>query len=526
MIKSTLDNSLDTYNGPWDKSAALHLLRRTLFGVSQKELSESLAGGLNFTIDRLFQPRSLQLLPQVYLNNDALPIGSVWVDQPYDQQSNNGRIRSFQSWWIQQMLQNSFSIHEKMILFWHNHFVIESAVVRDSRALFDYYKILNDNALGNFKELAKLITLAPAMLRYLDGQLNVNTSPNENYARELFELFTIGKGPQIAEGNYTNYTEQDVFSAARVLTGWRTNNATLAVTFQANLHDTDDKVFSSAFDKRVIQNGGALEYIELIDMIFAKEETAIHLARKLYRWFVYYHIDESVEENIIKPLANKIIQDDYEVLGAIELLLKSQHFYEQNLRGSMVKSPADFTLGLLRTSMDQLTENLAPQVRYAHYLYYLNVNTTLQMEISSPPQVAGWQAYFQEPAYYRQWANSVTIPLRKQLTDQIASEAGIIRAGFRSRLKVIELVENCNTPDDVREVVKELSALFLPKELSEIQEDYLVQALIPGLPEYEWGNQWRLLQGNPSDNNLRMAIENKLYGFFRVLFSLPEFQLG
>ena len=526
MVQTANSSTLATYTGPWDKSAAIHLLRRCLFGVNQAELSESLAGGLDYTINRLFQPRSPQLLPQVYLNNDALPIGTVWVDQPYDQQSNNGRIRSFQAWWTQQMLQNTFSIHEKMILFWHNHFVIESAVVRDSRALFDYYRILNDNALGNFKELTKLITLSPAMLRYLDGQLNVNTSPNENYARELFELFTIGKGPQIAEGNYTNYTEQDVFAAARVLTGWRVNNLDLSVTFRDNLHDQNEKVFSSAFDNHVIQNNGDREYIDLIEMIFAKEETAKHLARKLYRWFVYYQIDEAVEENIIKHLANRIIQDNYEVVGALKLLLKSQHFYELELRGSMVKSPADFTLGLLRCSMEQLTDSLPVQARYAHYLYYLNVNAALQMEISSPPQVAGWQAYYQEPAYYRQWANSVTIPLRKQLTDQIASAAGILRGGFRNTLCVIELVENCSMPDNVREVVRELSTLFLPKELSEIQEDYLVQALIPGIPEYEWGNQWRILQSNPSDTNLRMAIENKLYAFFRALFSLPEFQLG
>ena len=526
MKKLALTSTLVKYAGPWDKSAALHLLRRCLFGVSQAELAESVAGGMAYTIDRLFQARDLQQLPQVYLNNDVLPIGSVWIDQPYDQQSNNGRIRSFQSWWVQQMLQNTFSIQEKMILFWHNHFVIESAVVRDSRALFDYYKILNDNALGNFREFAKHITISPAMLRYLDGQSNINTSPNENYARELFELFTIGKGPQIGEGNYTNYTEQDVFSAARVLTGWRFNNLDLSVSFRPNLHDPNEKVFSSAFDNHVINNGGDQEYIELIDMIFAKEETAKHLARKLYRWFVYYQIDEVVEMNIIKPLADKIIQDDYEIVGALKMLLQSEHFYEQELRGSMVKSPADFSNGLFRTSMDQLTDNLSVQARYAHFLYYLNVNALLQMEISSPPQVAGWQAYYQEPAYYRNWANSVTIPLRKQLTDQVASESGILRGGFRSRLRVIDLVENCSIPDNVREVVKELSILFLPKALSQVQEDYLVQALIPGIPEYEWGNQWRTLQNDPSDTNLRMAIENKLYAFFRALFSLPEFQLG
>ena len=526
MKTLAINSTLAKYTGPWDKSAAIHLLRRCLFGVSQSELAESVAGGMDYSIERLFQPRDLQQLPQVYANNDVLPIGSVWVGQPFDQQSNGGRIRSFQAWWVQQLLQNTFSIHEKMILFWHNHFVIESAVVRDPRALFDYYQILNENALGNFKELAKLITISPGMLRYLDGQTNVNTSPNENYARELFELFTIGKGPQIGEGNYTNYTEQDVFSAARVLTGWRYNNADLSVSFRPNLHDPNEKVFSSAFDNHVISNGGDQEYIELIDMIFAKEETAKHLARKLYRWFVYYQIDETVEMNIIKPLADKIIQDNYDVIGALKMLLQSEHFYDEELRGSMVKSPADFSFGLFRTSMDQLTDNLSVQARYAHFLYYLNVNVLLQMEIASPPQVAGWQAYYQEPAYYRHWANSVTIPLRKQLTDQIASEGGILRGGFRSRLKVIELVENCSIPDDVRELVRELSIQFLPKAPSQLQEDYLVQALIPGLPEYEWGNQWRILQFDPSNTNLRMAIENKLYVFFRALFSLPEFQLG
>ena len=178
--------------------------------------------------------------------------------------------------------------------------------------------------------------------RYLDGYSNKKNSPNENFAREMFELYSIGKGPQIAEGDYTNYTEDDIKAATRVLTGWelddtfafldpdtglpagkmRSHMAGDGTTELATEHDTGQKVFSTKFGGAIIEPASLVEgfatveaaYAELdemIEMIFAQEETARFIARKLYRFFVYHFISEEVETDIIAPLAQELMNNDY-----------------------------------------------------------------------------------------------------------------------------------------------------------------------------------------------------------------------
>ena len=139
-----------------------------------------------------------------------------------------------------------------MVLFWHNHFVTQSETVEEARYLYRYCELLRNHALGNFKQLTQDVTLNPAMLWYLNGNTNFVGAANENYARELFELFTIGKGEQIGEGNYTNYTEQDVLAAAKVLTGWYDQYTTVTSSFLSDWHDKSNKLFSEAFDNQII----------------------------------------------------------------------------------------------------------------------------------------------------------------------------------------------------------------------------------------------------------------------------------
>jgi uncharacterized protein (DUF1800 family) len=141
-----------------------------------------------------------------------VPPGGVWVNAPYgDGTINSRRITSFKSWWTGQMLTQQVSLREKMVLFWHNHFSTQTATVSDSRYIYKHNNLLRTMAFGNFKELVKQITIDPAMLRYLNGYASSKTAPDENYARELQELFTMGKGPN------SKYTESDVKAAARLL---------------------------------------------------------------------------------------------------------------------------------------------------------------------------------------------------------------------------------------------------------------------------------------------------------------------
>ncbi|MFT6866034.1 MAG: hypothetical protein ACJA08_000861 [Cyclobacteriaceae bacterium] len=156
------------------------------------------------------------------------PIGETWVDKAYQSGKNFPRKKSYRAWSQGVLLNQQISAREKMCLFWINHFVAEMDAVADPRSNYDNTKLFYDNAFGSFQKLVEDVSISHAMLIYLNGNTNKNGAPNENYARELFELFSIGKGPLIAEGNYTNYTEEDIQQAARVLSGYTPSKIQIA----------------------------------------------------------------------------------------------------------------------------------------------------------------------------------------------------------------------------------------------------------------------------------------------------------
>ncbi|NJN50156.1 MAG: DUF1800 domain-containing protein [Polaribacter sp.] len=227
---------LQPFSGSFNEVHARHLLKRTTFGVTQTMVIEAVNLGLQATIDKLFDDKPLTSFPLKYqfdgqgsgrINDPDANYGETWVNgnvlpQVTDLQERNriinSRKRSLYAWFFLEMQNSNISIHEKMTLFWHNHFV---AVNQNPHREFYYFDILRKNALGNFIELTKKITVDANMLEYLSGAENTNTAPNENYARELLELFTIGKGIAVGNGDYTNYTETDVVEIAKILTGWR-----------------------------------------------------------------------------------------------------------------------------------------------------------------------------------------------------------------------------------------------------------------------------------------------------------------
>ena len=170
----------------------------------------------------------------------AIAVGSTWVgDLNNDGTVQSQRRASFKKWWMGLMINQDRSVLEKMTLFWHNHFATETNDVSNAQYVYRHHQLLRSNALGNFKTLTRAVTVDSAMLVYLNGQLNTRTAPDENYGRELQELFCCGKGPD------SLYTEADVKAAARVLTGWRNNNTTMTAYFDSTRHDTNPKAFSS-----------------------------------------------------------------------------------------------------------------------------------------------------------------------------------------------------------------------------------------------------------------------------------------
>ena len=176
-----------------------------------------------------------------------------------------------------------------MVLFWHHHFSVQQQEVENAQFLYRHHNLLRTNALGNFKTLVREVTIDPAMLIHLNGYLNAKQAPDENYAREMQELFAIGKG------NDSLYTEDDVIAAARVLTGWRINDDPLSSYFDSGAHDTGSKTFSAFYNNTTIagSSNGDQELDALVNMIFNTTEAARFICRKLYKWFVYYEIDDA-----------------------------------------------------------------------------------------------------------------------------------------------------------------------------------------------------------------------------------------
>ena len=219
---------LNTFSGNFTAKEARHLLKRTSFGVTESMVSEALNLGLTETLEKLFSSPSLTDPPLKYLTEDDLldpdaKYGETWVngkaipvieDKTLRNKVINRRGRSLYSWSYLQMQNAGMSISEKLTLFWHNHFV---SVSFNPHLEYYYMNLLRTHSLGNFKELTKQITTDPNMLRYLSGSQNTDMAPNENYSRELLELFTIGKGDVVGIGDYTNYTEDDVLQMAKVL---------------------------------------------------------------------------------------------------------------------------------------------------------------------------------------------------------------------------------------------------------------------------------------------------------------------
>ena len=525
--------SIEPYQGAWGRSEAAHLLRRTTYGSGEDEIGKALELGLSSTLDELLATLPLPDPPvNAFDQNDPLvPIGDTWVYVPYSRVENtnkliNDRLRSLAAWTVKVILEEDFSIREKMTLFWYNHFVTSN--IRD--ATFRYRNITNyrENFLGNFKELAKVTTIDPAMLRYLNGNQNTRNRPNENYARELLELFTIGKGPLAGEGDYTNYTEDDILAISKILTGWRDtgyifrNDSNVDSVFVSARHDKTTKILSHRFNSVEIPNMESNEYSHLIDIIFQQDEVARFIARKIYRWFVYYDLNEQVEAGIIEPMARTLRENNYEMLPMVRTLLQSEHFYDAYAIGAMIKNPIDLVLGSIKQLKVEISGGLTR--RYRLWQRLGGVTELLQMQFFNAPTVAGWKAYYQPPLYYRTWINSTTLSNRLFFTTAII--AGVDGDGVPVQADLLSIVDHYENAGEPVELIDYLTDLFLPKEISQSQKEYLKSILIPGLPDYEWTIEYAEYKANPDDTNLKNAVENRLKAMFAAMFSLPEYQLS
>jgi uncharacterized protein (DUF1800 family) len=534
---------LEPYTGPWTTTQMYHLLRRTTFGPSKSHM-ETLKGiaSASDAVDLLLTPQPDEpTQPLVTDTRELVPVGTTWVDALYSNATFNPtgvRINSLKAWWIGLVLNQGLSIREKLTLFWTDHFVTEISTVNDPRYSYRYNALLRHNVLGNFKDMASAITQDGAMLIYLNGTNNVKSGPDENYGRELQELFTIGKGPLAGPGDYTNYTEADVKAAAHVLTGWRkyqnadTTIGTQTGYFDSTRHDTTDKTFSARYNNTIIKGGtdGQAELAAMLTMIFSQTDpdgvnkVARFISRKFYRWFVYYVIDANAEANVITPMANLISSNNFNVAPALSILLKSAHFFDPVNMGCSIKSPIDFVAALIRQfSIPIISTDVTKQ--YATWYALASQTATMTQDIGEPPNVAGWQAYYQNPEYYELWINSDTLTKRRTLSDALIGN-GYNTSGGRLQIDPIAFVKTLSDPTDPNVIVNEASQFLFAVTPTATQIAFLKETLLPGLPDYEWTTEWAAYMSDPTNAAKLSAVRGKLQALFALMMEMPEYQLS
>jgi uncharacterized protein (DUF1800 family) len=537
---------LDQYSGNWTFAHASHLLRRTIFGPSVQMIDDAIILGLNATIDALFTPLAtpappVKTIPDGTGNNElddpGATYGQTWVNAAPFPNINppmlrnrvlRSRSKSLYSWTVLQMHYSALSIKEKMTLFWHNHFVVGDATIPHREYL--YYSLLRSFALGNFKELTKQITVDTSMLIYLSGTENTNAAPNENYSRELLELFAIGKGQLVGPGDYTNYTEQDVIAMAKVLTGWQappiSNTNALTAQFSANRHTLGTKQLSHRFNNAVIAESGAQEYKNLIDVVFQQDECARFITRKLYRWFVNHEIDSDTETNIIQPLATILKNNNYDIAPALKVLLKSEHFFQST--ACMVKSPIDLMMSVTRgLGVNPPQGNVGNEYDHAYNIYIMSSDT--EQALFYHPNVAGWKAYYQAPQYYKLWINNLLLPKRHQFC-KLMVDGGTFsyndeNYSVTNLVPVLDIVNNIPNASDPNILINRLAEIMFSYPITTAQVASLKEILIPGLPDFEWSVEYSDHLADPSNLALATSVKNKLKNLFSVMVRMSEFQI-
>jgi uncharacterized protein (DUF1800 family) len=486
----------------------------------------------------------------------GLKMGDSWVNYRYNPKDSNNpdnrRRDSLKAWMAKQILEQDRTIREKMTLFLHNHFATETNDVNDAIMSYNHHALLRKYALGNFKKLVLDVTLDPHMLVYLNGDTNDGskaTSVNENYGRELQELFTVGKGPK------SGYTEDDVKAAARVLSGWLTTrrNDALGKTildpatpltsfFAVKRHDITDKQFSAFYGNKLIKGkstvtAGTEEITEMIDMIFSVDEVSKFIARKLFVFFVYSKIDADIETNVIEPLAELLRTSKFELKPVLKALLTSDYFYKNEYIGAMIKSPVDFAFGQLR--MMQFTLPSDPKAYEAQYSTAQSVvvqAALLGQSIGDPPNVAGWAAYYQEPLFYEVWLDSSSVQGRINIQNRGNFNTGTAFINAESKslmlpLGYFKIVSETSAPNDINVVITDLAALMYPAAISQATKDrvkvkFFTSSEINLKTEAQWTTAVNALFADPNTVNVNAAAFRKnINKLFNLMFFAAEYQL-
>lgn len=587
---------------------AAHLLRRTCSGASVAEINEFASLTPQQAVDRLFNSE----VPEVGYPIDPLT-GTEWITTGNGLSESSDLEQYFFEWQIGKMLANGvapslrlpFVFRERLVFFMHTHFTTKRSSLRfpsgDMRALYYQQALFRmfafdqedlivppedpnadptdpasqpTSAPRNFKALTKKLCVDNAMLIFLDGGSNVKGNVNENFARELLELYTIGRGlegyvptPEF-DGDYFVFTEQDVQEGARVLSGFNVdlNFTTIDVetglprgtvkgnVLNANRHDEGSKTFSDRLGgASVLPNPDLLnvgnateasaldEVSQLVDLIYSQAETARAICREIYRFFVYHQIDDTLHNDIIQDMADVFTANEFKIQPVLEALFTSQHFYEAQAGqsddnfGAIIKSPLDLVLGVFRDFDTVLPDYTTDAASYGPlFSTVLRAISNLGMDYYEPFEVAGYAAYHQYPIFNRSWISPNYLTARYALINDIVSASSNIEAG---QVDIVQYVQNTFASEApiARDLIIAIAGYFLPNaenlsfdtadtgDLSIGRLNYFLNAFlyspqIDADPEAAWNNRW--VNGIDPE-----TVANQLANLFNAMLQTPEYQL-
>mgnify|MGYP003648631501 FL=1 len=487
-------STLAPFTANLDQLRASHLYRRLGFSASVATIDQATGQNAGTLVDQLID-EALNM-PTI-----TAPTWATWTNANYPEDSDASnqlkreQKNKFQLAYANSLLNNN--LRDRLSFFWSNHFVTELEVYNCNSYLYEYIECLQRNSIGNFRTFTREIGLTNAMLYYLDGVYNNGNNPNENYARELYELFTLGEG--------NAYTEEDIIETAKALSGYveRGEIGCSPVAFDATKHD--------AGSKTILGQTGNWGYDDVINILFEQRapEIAEFICRKLYEFFV--HPDSRDDANnaqvIIDGMAATFVSSDFELAPVLRLLFKSQHFFDDEAIGVIIKSPVDFYFNTLNESGFAYTDtNVAEMVNYS---------TLLSQEIFEPFDVAGWQRN-------RSWINT-NFMIGRWLTIESILENFYMADNEQFRSLGLEISGNVgltsNNPDEVARLIIDF---ILTKGL--LNEDEYAKAFTIFRSDvedvyYEGGNQesWTLATWPQGPF--------QVYLLYQYLARQPEFQL-
>jgi uncharacterized protein (DUF1800 family) len=380
-------------SGLLDPDDARHLLLRTGFAPAAGDVAPYVGLTRGEAVDRVLATgRTVALTPMPDWTTEAIPTRAQRAAWTPDQRRDADRLRGqhydeLRAWWLREMLVTPSPLTERMTLFWHNHFTSGQDKVSEPQLMAQQNALLRRDALGNFGTMLHAVAKDPAMLLYLDGASNRKGKPNENFAREVMELFTLGEG---------QYTQRDVAEAARAYTGWGVDPDTLRYVWQPAQHDDGEKT--------VLGRSGPFDGDQVLDILLEEPQTSHFIAAKLWREFVSPAPDSAQLDTV----AQKFHASGYDVGAGLRALLLTPAFWDDDNRGVLVSSPVEFVVGTVRRF----------DVSWGDTMPFARTAASLGENLFYPPNVKGWPGGIT-------WINSSTLLARKQFVEQLfrATEA-------------------------------------------------------------------------------------------------------